>query len=419
MTLSRNGIRAVCALASVTRRHAAAWSLLSLSAVTAPVWAQPAPAFPNPAITLDGKGVTLGGTDGVTKLNLRFRVQELLSATTEGETDFGIGRTQMAVRRMRLRLEGTLKDPRLRVNVQLAFSRSDLDLESSGIANVVRDAYVTWQFTPHFAASIGQAKLPGNRQRLVSSSEIQTPDRSPVNALFTVDRDVGVFGSYATDVGTSRLVVRGAVSSGEGRNAASGDRGLAYTSRVEWLPFGAFTNGGDYIEGDLAREPHLKLSLAAGVSHNDHAVRTGGQLGTALYAPRSMTTQFADVMLKRSGVMVAAEYAHRLAPDPITRSGTSTRFVYAGDGLNVQASWLLPNRPWEPQLRYTIVTPATSIRTVAGVEALTETALGLARYVNGHRIKMNSELIHGRYQELVSMRRRGDWTLRFGVEVGI
>jgi hypothetical protein len=396
---------------------AAAIATLALGARTAQ--AQPAPAFPNPAITLDGKGITVNGTDGVTKLNFRFRVQELLSATSESETDYGVKRTNLAVRRMRLRMEGTLRDPRLRVNVQLSFARGDMDQENTNFANVLRDAYVTWQFTPHLAGSFGQAKLPGNRQRLVSSSEIQSPDRSLVNALFTVDRDVGAFLAYSRDIGKARYVIRGAVSSGEGRNPQSGDGGLAYTTRWELLPLGAFTNGGDYFEGDLAREPKLKLSFAAGLSHNDRALRTGGQLGPALYSARSMTTYFADALLKKRGVAVAAEYAHRTSPDPITRSGTSTRTVFAGEGVHVQASWLLPHHSWEPMLRFTSVTPARAIQGVAGIEATQESALGLARYVNGHRIKMNSEFIHGRYHNLALDTRRGDWTVRFGAEVGI
>ncbi len=395
-------------------------TVASMTAIGASnVGAQPAPAFPNPAITLDGKGITVNGTDGTTKLTFRFRVQELASATSESETDYGVKRTTLAIRRMRLRMEGTLRDPRLKVNVQLSFARGDLDQENTNFANVLRDAYVTWQFTPHLAGSFGQAKLPGNRQRLVSSSEIQSPDRSPVNALFTADRDVGAFLAYSREMGRARYVIRGAVSSGEGRNPQAGDGGLAYTTRWELLPLGAFTNGGDYFEGDLAREPTLKLSFAAGLSRNDRAIRTGGQLGPALYAPRGMTTYFADGLLKRRGVAVAVEYAHRVSPDPITRSGSNVRNVYAGQGVNVQTSWLLPNSHWEPMLRYSMVTPAKSIQALSGVEGLQESAAGVARYVNGHRIKMNGEFFHSRYRNVAADRRRGDFTLRFGAEVGI
>lgn len=390
--------------------------------VVAPIGAQaPSATSPSPApgITLDGKGVTINGTDGITKLNLRFRVQQVASATSNSETDFGVDRTQIQVRRMRIRMEGILKDPRLKVNVQLAFSRGDLDEENTGVTNVVRDAYVTWQFTPHLSAAFGQAKLPGNRQRLVSSSELQSPDRSPSNQLFTVDRDVGAFVTYANNIGRARYQIRGAVTSGEGRNPAVGSNGLAYTTRWEFLPLGAFTNNGDYVEGDQSREPTLKLSFAGGVSRNDRTTRVGGQLGPSLYAPRSMTTYFADVLMKRRGMSVAAEYHHRLSPDPITRSGTNIRHVYAGEGVHVQTSWLLPQSSWEPMLRFTAVTPAKSIQQLSTVEALQESALGVARYVNGHRIKMNGEFFHTRYRNVAVDRRRGEWTLRLGAEVGI
>lgn len=401
------------------RTLVAAVIAVAVSLCTRAAAAQPAPAFPNPAITLDGKGVTVNGTDGITRLNFRFRVQQLLSATSESETDLSVKRTQIAVRRMRLRLEGTLRDPRLRVNVQLAFARADLDQENTGFANVLRDAYATWQFSPHFAASVGQAKLPGNRQRLISSAEIQAVDRSIVNSLFTVDRDVGVFGAYSRDLGKLRWVARGAISTGEGRNAPSGDGGVAYTGRVEVLPFGAFTNGGDYIEGDLAREPRARLSIGAAASHNDRTTRTGGQLGTTLFAPRSMSTRWLDLMFKRRGLMVEAEYAHRTSPDALSMSGTTVRYVYAGSGTNVQASYLLPGSRFEPQVRFASVTPALAIRALPGAESVRETAAGFAWYVHGHRIKANADVVHGRFEDLARLRKRGEWTLRAGAEIGI
>jgi hypothetical protein len=370
-------------------------------------------------ITLDRAGITLRGTDGVTTLGLRFRVQQLAAVTSRDVDPFQVRRATLAVRRMRLRLDGVLKDPRLRVNVQLSFARGDMDQENTGLANVLRDAYVTWQFTPRLSAAFGQAKLPGNRQRLVSSSELQSPDRSPVNALFTADRDVGAFVAVTQPLGRGRVVWRGAITSGEGRNPPPGDNGLAYTTRLEWLPLGVFTANGDYVEGDQVREPSLRLSLAGGLSRNDRAVRTGGQLGPPLFAPRSMTTWFADVLVKRRGVALAVEYARRAAPDPVTRSGSAVRHVHTGEGLTVQGSWLLPASSWEPQLRASWVTPAVAIRGVPGVEAVHERAVGVARYLHGHRIKTNAELIQGRYRVLPQGARRGEWMLRFGAEVGI
>lgn len=373
---------------------------------------------PTTTVTFDSSGLGIVGADGVSKINAHFRIQELLSATTISETDFGIKSTTFAIRRMRLKMDGTIRDPRLKTKLELAFSRSDLDQEHSGVAGILLDAYVSWQFNSHFMAFVGQAKLPSNRQRNVSSGDLQSPDRSRVNSLFTADRDVGVFGVFKHPVGSAVLVARGALTGGEGRNQGNGDDGLAYTGRIEFLPFGAFTNNGDYVEGDLEREPRLKASMAAGVSRNDRAIRVGGQVGPPLFAARSMTTHYADAMLKRAGMMVAFEYAHRLSPDPITSSGSSLRYVFAGEGWNVQASWLLPGRQWEPMLRYTSVTPAVSIRST-GAEASYETAAGVARYIHGHRIKLNAEFIHSRFENVAQLRKRGAYTIRAGLEFGI
>ena len=401
------------------RRLRGWWRLLAVSAAPALVHAQPTPAIAEAPVTFDGRGVTVRGTDGVTALNVRFRVQQVYSVTAADESGLDVTRTQFAIRRMRLRFSGTIRDPRLRVNVQLSFARSDLDQENTGIANVLRDANVSWQFTPQFAATIGQGKLPGNRQRQVSSGDLQSPERSPVNALFTVDRDVGLFLAYARDIGRARLVWRSALSSGEGRNPSAGDGGVAVTSRVDFLPFGPFTNGGDYVEGDQEREPSLKLSLAGAVSRNDRAIRTGGQLGPLLPAPRGMTTYFADALLKRRGVAVAAEYAHRVSPSAVAPGAPATRFVYAGQGLSVQASWLLPRSSWEPMLRVTTVTPALALQSLAAVESVSEQAVGLTRYMQGHRVKVNADLLHSRFAQRSLAMQRSEWTLRMGAEVGI
>jgi hypothetical protein len=228
-----------------------------------------------------------------------------------------------------------------------------------------------------------------------------------------------LFLAYARDLGRARVVWRGALTSGEGRNPSVGDGGVAVTSRVDFLPFGPFTNGGDYVEGDQAREPSLKVSLGGAVSRNDRAIRTGGQLGPLLSAPRGMTTYFADALLKRRRVALAVEYAHRVSPLPMTSGTMAPSVVFAGQGLTVQASWLLPRSSWEPILRVTTVTPALAIQSRARVESLAEQSVGLTRYVQGHRVKINSELLHSRFAQRPLATQRSEWTLRMGAEVGI
>ncbi len=377
-----------------------------------------AAAAPKPTVEYGDRGVVFNAADGFSYLILRFRVQQLAQLTTVSDDDLDIASANLAVRRMRLRLESVMWDPRLKVNVQLSFTRGDQDFEASNFPNVLRDAYVTFQATKRLALIGGQGKLPGNRQRVNSSSELQFADRSIVNGAFTIDRDVGLFANYVNMDAALPYVLRGAITSGEGRNPAVGSNGLAYTGRVELLPFGAFTGGGDYFEGDLRREPKPKLSVAFGMQHNDRAVRTGGQLGRPLLAPRSMNTYIADALYKHRGFAISAEVARRTAPDPITSDGTTTRFVLTGDGVTAQTSYLLKNN-LEPALRFSIVTPNGEIAGLTGADRQRQVGLGFTRYLKGHKVKVQGELLHDDFRNQATGVRRGSWALRSSMEVGI
>ena len=51
------------------------------------------------------------------------------------------------------------------------------------------------------------------------------------------------------------------------------ERGLDYTARLEYLPFGGFQNKGDYVGSDIDREPTPKLSLGLTFDYNQNAVK--------------------------------------------------------------------------------------------------------------------------------------------------
>ena len=201
---------------------------------------------------------------------------------TESGTNLDIAQVEARVRRLRLRFDGFIYTPRLTYLIQLAFTRSDMDFDDTGVPNIIRDAMIIYAITNNFSIGVGQTKLPGNRQRVNSSGDLQFADRSIVNATFNIDRDFGLQLYYNNNIQWLHYVLRGAISSGDGRNITSSDRGLAYTGRIELLPFGRFTNGGDYFEGDLAREPSPKVSIGLTYSSNQNAIRTGGQLGRYL-----------------------------------------------------------------------------------------------------------------------------------------
>lgn len=409
--------RPVAALARISRQAAVAL-LLAVPSALATAQAPPATPATRPPVAFDDRGIVFSAADGFTYLILRFRIQQLAQLTSEADDDLDVASANLAVRRMRLRLESVVWDPRLKANVQLSFTRGDQDFEASNFPNVLRDAYITFQATPKLALIGGQGKLPGNRQRVNSSSELQFADRSIVNAAFTVDRDVGLFANYVEVGAALPFILRGAVTAGEGRNPAVGSNGLAYTGRVELLPFGAFTGGGDYVEGDLRREPEPRLSIAFGMSHNDRAIRSGGQLGRPLFAPRSMNTYLADLLYKHRGFSFAAEVARRTAPDPITTDGATTRYILTGDGVTAQTSYLMRSN-LEPALRFSMVTPDAEVSGQSGADRQRQVSFGLTRYLKGHRVKMQGEVLHDDYRNHLTGVRRGTWGLRTSMELGI
>ncbi|MBL7952980.1 MAG: porin [Flavobacteriales bacterium] len=351
-------------------------------------------------------------------LNLRFRMQNRMGFTTVSGDDLSVKSVDARVRRLRLRLDGFVKNDRIRYYIQLNFSRADLELENDVIAQPVRDAMVFYHFNKRLYIGIGQAKLPGNRERVISSGNLQFPDRSIANSAFTLDRDFGLFGYWTIPAGKQEVQIKGALSTGDGRGALPANEGMCYTGRLEWLPFGTFKNKGDYSEGDLEFEEKPRLSLGTTYAHNDRAVRTGGQLGLELFAPRDMTTFVADAMLKYKGWALLAEYFDRDSEGAITTDEDgSVRYITTGTGVNVQFSKCLRSN-YEFALRYTKVDPAKQITTFR--KRTEETLLGASKYLNGHRIKLQAYTGYRWTEGRMGLDHPGNnWTVLFQVEFGI
>lgn len=372
---------------------------------------------PSPYFTF-GKGLGIISPDSLFLLNIRFRMQNRVAFTTVSGSDLAIDQVEARVRRLRLRFDGYIYNPRLTYLIQLAFTRADMDFDDTGFPNVIRDAMVIYAVNKRFSIGLGQTKLPGNRQRVNSSGDLQLADRSIVNSTFNIDRDFGFQMYYNNYIGKFYFVLRGAVSTGEGRNIVSSDRGLNYTGRVELLPFGPFTNGGDYFEGDLMREPKPKISLGITLSQNENTTRTGGQLGKFLYDSRDMSTFMTDFLLKYKGWALACEWLERNSPDPITTNDAGDiRFIYTGFGQNYQGSYYFKNK-FEIVGRYSRVSPFEKIQTLD--EQTEQYTLGLNRYIRGHRVKLQSDITYEQNHWLQATYADTDkWIVRFQIEVGI
>lgn len=377
-----------------------------------------------------GKGFGLVTKDSIFSINYQFRIQNRATFNTVSDSDLALRSAEFRVRRLRMKFEGFVHNPRLTYYIQLSFSRGDMDFrgnDNSSInnsPNVVRDAVIYYALTKKIRLGFGQTKLPGNRQRVISSGDQQFIDRSIVNATFNIDRDFGFFGQYSGNV----FNVKGALTSGEGRNSnLSPNNGLAYTGRLEFLPLGKFTGSNDYQEGDLAREPEPKLSLAITASQNNRAVRQAGQLGNDLFESRTLSTLEFDALFKYKGIAWYSEYMDRDTSDPVTvnpNNPNNLRTVFSGYGYMSQVSYLFKNNV-EIATRYASTKPERQLYENVDFPSLNErktetTELVVTKYLSGHRLKIQSGIMFTKLSTMVAPFNTTEfWSGSFQIEIGI
>ncbi|MDX2192152.1 MAG: porin [Gemmatimonadales bacterium] len=367
-------------------------------------------------VSLGEGGLVLRSPDSTYNLTVRFRVQNLVSATSEPDAT-SLREVDWSVRRARLWLGGTIGDPRLTLLFQLGLSRRDQDAETWGYPVLVRDAFATWRWNRHLRTGLGVAKLPGNRNRVLSSADMVFPERAIVNNTFNIDRDLGVQAFWYDTAGRAPVHLSLALTTGRGR-AATPSRSAALTARVEVEPLGGFRPGNAYLEGAVLREPAPRLALGLTAQRAWDTDRAGVTVGPRLAGTADVTTLLADGLFKWDRATAYAEWAYRSAAGGITREpGGAPRFVTTGHGLMLQATWLAAPRV-DLAMRAAWVWPAGEVRQLPGGGATRQFSLAVNRYLRGHRVKAQAEVTR-LLGEATSPTPGATWLSRVNLEVGL
>jgi phosphate-selective porin OprO/OprP len=366
-----------------------------------------------------GKGLfNLVGQDSSWTMKIGARMQFLTIANWEdGESV----ESNFLVRRARLKFDGFAFSPKLKYKIELGLSNRDISGASEFTSNAPRyilDAVMKWNFYKNFELWFGQTKLPGNRERVISSANLQFVDRSILNASFNIDRDLGVQLRHHFTLSKSFMIREVfAVSQGEGRNVTTGNLGgYQYTSRIELLPFGNFKSKGDYRGSDLSREKSPKLSFGITYDYNNDAVKTKSNQGSYMetdtgFYETNISTLFLDAVFKYKGFSFMGEYANRDANDPIAKNedGTLTGdVVQVGNALNLQAGYLFKKK-WEVAGRYS---NANLDKTITGDDMKNAYTLGVSKYIVGHSLKVQSDVS---YLEIINSNNHFMYRLQFDI----
>ncbi len=342
-----------------------------------------------------GKGIYIKAQDSSfsTKFGLRF--QTLYSGTQDLENS--TWSESFLIRRYRLKFDGYVLDPRIVYKMELGLSNRDTRAgaipESGETASIILDAVIKWNFAGNWVLWAGQTKLPGNRERVISSQNMQFVDRSLVNASFNLDRDIGIQLHHEFHINKFLIRHAIAISEGNGRNLITGNPkwGREYTGRLEFLPMGSFTSNGDYFGSDLMREQTPKLSIGITGDYNSNAARSRGNLGSFLsdttgestYLSSDLATIMLDGIFKYRGISISSEYTYRDA------SNRKEGYGY-GSGTFGAIGYLFPSN-FEIAGRYTQINPISAL---SSLSASKEYTLGFSWYISDHDFKIQSDISH-------------------------
>jgi phosphate-selective porin OprO and OprP len=343
-----------------------------------------------------GKGIQFTSSDSLFTMALSGRIQSLFEAKNDltNET-FG---ADFLVRRSRLNIQGTALNPNFTYRIQIGFAQGDISSGNSAVQNnlVLRDAMLFYKANKWLRLGFGQTKLPGNRQRQVSSANLQLVERSIANNNFTLDRDKGIWFYTNFHVNKSVLRATAAISSGEGRIVSDKNGKLAYALRTEFLPFGLFSNNGDYVESAMEREYKPKLSLAAAYSFNDNATRTMGQFGEFLHNAETANIQYygGDLMFKYGAFSLESEVYHRNSNTGIFINNgdiSQQNYVIAGTAFMIQSGYFV-SKTNEIAMRYAQITPETKVAVL--MNAQKEYVFGFSHYFYKHSLKLQTNVTY-------------------------
>lgn len=277
-----------------------------------------------------GEGLKFSGKDNNYNLDITGFVQPYLETrkyVDDGDPTFY---NRFRLRRARLQLSGNSAQEKLSYRLQL-------DLTGGGeadasIGSLVFDAWVAYELSKRIKVTFGQKGTPtDNRELGMRSNTLQLAERSPLTTAFASIREFGIFLESTHKVGRySYIKPELTVTNGDGINVYNKDHGgFKYGGRIDFLPFGLFSNFGQYRQADIVRELTPKLVVGVNYSYNvGISDRRGSQSGQILYLDANNKELLPDYkkfgidfLFKYQGFSVLGEFINTasVVPNGITQ----------------------------------------------------------------------------------------------------
>ena len=292
-----------------------------------------------------GEGLRFNGESG-NSIRLTGYAQPMIDLKNYTDVEENSLLERYRLRRLRLRIDGTSSNQRFGYRFQVDLSGTSEVGDNTG--DYLLDAYVSYAVTNRISVLFGQrATYTDNRELFMNSNSLQLVERSRLTSAFSSIREFGLFvtGRFRMNNG-SYLRPYFALTNGDGRNAFDKDRGgLKVGGRLDYLPFGLFTNLGQFRQIDVMREQTPKFVIGAHFSHNSGmSSRRGRASGEIIYLNSNDEESLpdyvkygVDFMLKYRGFSAIGEYikSEATVPEDITQrirnnGSISTSFLVDG-----------------------------------------------------------------------------------------
>ena len=288
-----------------------------------------------------GEGLRFNGEEG-NSIRLTGYAQPMVDLKNYTGLEENTSSERYRLRRLRLRLDGTSSNQRFGYRFQVDLSGTSEVGDNTG--DYLLDAYISYAVTNRITVLFGQrATYTDNRELFMNSNSLQLAERSRLTSAFSSIREFGLFvtGRFRMNNG-SYLRPYFVLTNGDGRNAFDKDRGgLKVGGRIDFLPFGLFTNLGQFRQIDVMREQTHKFVIGAHFSHNTGmSSRRGRGSGDIIYLNANNEESLpdyvkygVDFMLKYRGFSAIGEFikSESTVPNDITQRVRSSNGSVTSD----------------------------------------------------------------------------------------
>ena len=340
------------------------------------------------------KGFGFKTSDGLFSTNLQWRAQMRFANPEDGdpitESKMTADETNnFELRRVRMKIGGHgYKKIKYYFEVELQPSRTTSKDKTESSSRLI-DWRISYQPYDEFGFEVGQRKIQYNRERVDSSGRQQFVERSIVNSIFTIDRQVGITFRGRFNRGTiADFRYYAGVYNGEGLAVDNDDDNMMYMARVQWNMFGSDLK---WRQSDVKYHKKPTGSLSYSVASNEGTFTKwsssgGGSLSGFSSSNKNKVNQWTQgSAFKYRGLSWQQEYHEKYIE--VNNSGIDREF----EGGYAQVGYMLSNfggpEGLELAYRYAWVDEPDS-NDLSLITERTENTLCLNYFIAGHNNKI-------------------------------